>query len=893
MLESLTLDQKIVIIFLSITLLIGVLASRSIKNFKDYALSKNRYNLIAITFTLIATMVGGASTSGTIAEIYEHGLLYAVASTGFIVGIILLAKFIAPKFDNRFDGMVSSSDMIQRYFGNKAEKLSAFVSCIQCLGTIAAQIVVLGHLSNTFFDISYDQSVIIMGSIITIYSLIGGIKAVTNTDIFQFIMIFIAFPIIANISVSKAGGILEIFLNLPEKYTVIFENNNFKKHLFLFIFWATPFSLIYPVIIHRLLIAKNPSDIVKMSYTYALFKIVLLFVLIAIAFSALVLYPNINSKAVVPVIIKNLLPIGFSGIAISGIIAVTMSSADSFLNTASVILTKNLGNSTKLKNVKFNTLLLGIFAIMIAMQDYNIINVSVIMNTLIYLSVSIPLFFVIYKIKINNNTYWLSILIGAVAFAISGYYYKLGYEACFIAEISCLITYGVYFVLGVKDISYFSKFKQIFTWIISINIPYICKKVLYKVRKIILQLLDEAYEVTQKQYLQFSIFFCVTYTSSYFMWVTKVIDKNIIVLRIISGLLTLGLLARDKFQSVLSKRFYAIYWYVSLIVCLPLLATVIFFLETNSLSGVVNISFSVFLLSILVSWRMFLALVFIGVGLGYLYTNAFFIYDKALSEIEIYILAYSLFISIAIGLVFSRSKEISILEQINKMKYMGMQIAHEVRVPLSDVSISIQIIRKIFRKLKLQNKNKKIIFEINQKDFNILRDTINNCPDKVKIGSDIVTNLLLSLKKGLLISKSDYCSVKELLKEVAGQYKCLIDFNDIGKSDINFYGSKLYMIHCFHNIIKNAIKYALVNKNNKLKIYIEKNILIFEDKGPGIMKSDLKKIFEAFNTSSDSGSGLGLIFCKDVMKSINGNIECESSTLAGTKIKLIFPNFNL
>jgi Na+/proline symporter len=79
-----------------------------------------------------------------------------------------------------------------------------------------------------------------------------------------------------------------------------------------------------------------------------------------------VLYPNINSKAVVPVIIKNLLPIGFSGIAISGIIAVTMSSADSFLNTASVILTKNLGNSTKLKNVKFNTLLLGILAIMIA-----------------------------------------------------------------------------------------------------------------------------------------------------------------------------------------------------------------------------------------------------------------------------------------------------------------------------------------------------------------------------------------------------------------------------------------------------------------------------------------------------------------------------------------------
>lgn len=893
MLENLTLDQKIVIVFLSITLLIGVIASRSIKNFKDYALSKNRYNLIAITFTLIATMVGGASTSGTIAEIYEHGLLYAIASTGFIIGIILLAKFIAPKFDNRFDGMVSSSDMIKKYFGNRAEKLSAFVSCIQCLGTIAAQMVVLGHLSNTFFDISYDKSVVIMGSIITIYSLAGGIKAVTNTDIFQFIMIFIAFPIIANISVSKAGGVLEIFLNIPEKYISIFENDDFKKHLLLFIFWSTPFSLIYPVIIHRLLIARNPSDIAKMSYTYALFKIVLLFVLIAIAFSALVLYPNINSKSVVPVIIKNLLPIGFSGIAISGIIAVTMSSADSFLNTASVILTKNLGNSTKLKKVKLNTLLLGIFAIIIAMQDYNIINVSVIMNTLIYLSVSIPLFFVIFKIQIINNIYWLSIIIGGIAFAISGYYYKLGYEACFIAEISCLITYGVYFLTRIKNFAIFFKIHQIFTRININNVIYICKNLILKTKVVINQFLDEVYEVTQKQYLQFSIFFCVTYTSSYFMWVTQVVDKNVIVLRMISGLLPLGLLVRDKLQTLVSKRLYSVYWYLSLIVCLPLLATVIFFLETNSLSGVVNVSFSIFLLSILVTWRMFIILVSIGVGLGYFYVNKFFSYHKVIGETEIYTLTYSLFISIAIGLIFSRSKEINILEQIHRMKYMGMQIAHEVRVPLSDLSISIQIIRKIFRKLKYEMKNKKVVLEMNQRDFDILRDTISNCPDKVKIGSDIVTNLLVSLKKGLLISKSDYCSVQELLKEIAETYQNIIDVNNTRNLDIKFYGSKLYMMHCFHNIIKNAIKYALVNKKNKLKIYIERNTLVFEDQGPGIMKSDLNKIFKAFNTSSNTGSGLGLIFCKDVMKSINGSIKCESSTATGTTIKLIFPNLSI
>lgn len=886
---NLSVDQSIVLFFLLATLLIGVIASKSVNSFRDYVLSKNRYDLVAISFTLIATMVGGASTSGTIAEIYDHGIVYAIASTGFIFGIILLAKFIAPNFDDRFDGMVSSSDMVKKYFGYKAEKLSALVSCIQCLGTISAQVVVLGHLCNIFFGISYEKSAVIMGSIITAYSLVGGIRAVTNTDIFQFIMIFIAFPIIANISVSRAGGILEIFSQLPEKYTLIFESQDFTRHLFLFLFWATPFSLIYPVIIHRLLMAKSSSDIIKMSYAYALFKIVILIVLIAIGFSALILYPNINSKSIVPVIIKELLPIGFSGIAISGIIAVTMSSADSFLNTASTILTKNLGNSNKLKIVKLNTLALGIIAIIIATQDYNIITVSVIMNTLIYLSVSIPLFFVIMKIQIQNYIYWLSMIMSSIVFVISGYFYKLGYESCFFAEITCLLTYIAFILSKVKIIK---KVKQAIRVLFKIDFKELFIRYLLALKKGGEEFLLETYDLTKQQYLEFGIFFCVTYLSSCFMWVTQITDNNIIILRVISGLLPMGLLIRNKLNSILSQKLFGIYWYINLIVCLPLLSTVIFFLEGDNLAGIVNVCFSIFLLSILVSWKLFVILSFMGVALGYLYLNIFLGNAGVIKAKEIYILSYLLFISITIGLTFSRNKEINILEKFRKMKYMGMQIAHEVRVPLSDVSISIQIIRKIFSKIIPNAHKEKIILEMNKEEFTILNDTIDNCPDKVRIGSDIVTNLLFSLKKGILVSGSDYCSVKEILNEITKAYKSQIKFDRKGNKDIKFYGSRLHMLHCFHNIIKNAIKYGSVNDRSQLNIYLENNLLVFKDSGSGILIKDQERIFEAYYTSSNTGIGLGLAFCKDVMESINGDIKCESKPNKGTKIILIYPRLH-
>lgn len=94
------------------------------------------------------------------------------------------------------------------------------------------------------------------------------------------------------------------------------------------------------------------------------------------------------------------------------------------------------------------------------------------------------------------------------------------------------------------------------------------------------------------------------------------------------------------------------------------------------------------------------------------------------------------------------------------------------------------------------------------------------------------------------------------------------------------------------NLLYNAIKFTF--KNGKIKIDISKNdenvLFSIEDNGIGISRENIKKLFkieENYTTSGtnhETGTGLGLIICKEFIEMHNGKIWVESSLNVGTKI---------
>ena len=112
------------------------------------------------------------------------------------------------------------------------------------------------------------------------------------------------------------------------------------------------------------------------------------------------------------------------------------------------------------------------------------------------------------------------------------------------------------------------------------------------------------------------------------------------------------------------------------------------------------------------------------------------------------------------------------------------------------------------------------------------------------------------------------------------------------EDNIFIYVDKYMFSTVIKNLIINAIKFT--SEEKEIKIYTEikeKNILhlTFEDKGIGIAKRDIDKLFridiqyQKLGTNKEKGSGLGLIICKEFLEKNNGKIYVESKLNEGSK----------
>ena len=418
------IDQIVVLFFLLITLIIGIVAGKDIKDIKDYAIANKAYNAPILVLTLVATMIGGGSATGYTAQIFTDGLIFTFANgIGAFIGLMLLGRFIASKFDGRFDNMLSFSDMIKYFYGQNAEILSAVIGYVFCIIAFGIQLIAMGNIMSNCFDIPYINAVVITGGLVVAYSTFGGIRAVTMTDVFQFAVLIVIVPIIANVAAVEAGGLKYLFnKDTMPNHTQIFSHPKFREYVALFFFWCLPFNFMYPSLIQRYLMAKNAKQTSKITYIYGFLNVAMVMMITCIAFAALSLFPDLNPKLIIPTIINNVLPLGIKGLALAGMLAIIMSTADSMLNTGGILLAHNVipdrllkTQKSKLNFMKGCTLASGGLGMIIAVQNYNIFNLLLSAETLL-IAISVPLVFGIMKFKVNKSCFWYSIITNMTSF---------------------------------------------------------------------------------------------------------------------------------------------------------------------------------------------------------------------------------------------------------------------------------------------------------------------------------------------------------------------------------------------------------------------------------------------------------------------------------------------
>jgi SSS family solute:Na+ symporter len=412
-------DTIIIIAYLAVILYMGY-TCRRLGGFKEFAISHGHYGWLIICCTLSASFIGGGFSTGNAAKVFSDGIIYPLALLGFSLQIILVALFIAPRIKS-FPGALSVGDIIEPAYGKKARVITGVFAMLICAGILGAQIGALGAIFNVFFGVSPIIGILVGCGIVFFYSTVGGMAAVVKTDILQFVLLIISIPLLFVLGVSQCGGWSEFVSAVPESHLQIISGRmsllSFASLFLVFLFGET----LVPPYVQRLLIGRDAKATSKGNFWSGVISAPFFLISGGLGLIALQLNPSMSSNLALPGVIKLVLPIGLSGLVISGVISIVMSSADSFLNASSVALVqdvlkplrhKPLTERHALNIARLTNLITGGLALLFAFMIPNVLDILIAAYDYWAPTVLVPLVAVLLGKKVVRASFYAAVIAG-------------------------------------------------------------------------------------------------------------------------------------------------------------------------------------------------------------------------------------------------------------------------------------------------------------------------------------------------------------------------------------------------------------------------------------------------------------------------------------------------
>lgn len=227
-------------------------------------------------------------------------------------------------------------------------------------------------------------------------------------------------------------------------------------------------------------------------------------------------------------------------------------------------------------------------------------------------------------------------------------------------------------------------------------------------------------------------------------------------------------------------------------------------------------------------------------------------------------------------------------------------------------------------KLKQKTKDLKLFLYRSAHDLKAPFSTAEGLLNLLEIDTSTENEKLVELlgatiKKGKTLSESltqaslitvnkDETSKIDFQKTIEDVLQLLSLKSNLTKIDIvkhldtssEFYSNNELINTIFHNVIHNAIIYSKPSTKLKkphitisVKTLEDRAILTISDKGIGIRKDNLQKIFDLYfraNVLDEAGNGLGLYVVKSIVDDLNGEIHVKSKIHKGSSFEIILPN---
>lgn len=197
----------LVVIYLLVTIGIGLWAARNVKNSADFAIAGRHLPLYMIVTTTFATWFGSETVLGIPAKFVQSGLGGVIEDPlGAGSCLILVGLFFAAKLYKMT--LLTISDFYRERYGRGVEIACSLVIILSYLGWVSAQVTALGLVFHLLSGeaISVPVGMLIGTASILAYTLYGGMWSVAVTDFIQMIILVVGLSVIAVFASGQAGG---------------------------------------------------------------------------------------------------------------------------------------------------------------------------------------------------------------------------------------------------------------------------------------------------------------------------------------------------------------------------------------------------------------------------------------------------------------------------------------------------------------------------------------------------------------------------------------------------------------------------------------------------------------------------------------------------------------
>jgi len=381
------------IVYVGIMLWIGYTVSRSTYSPTDFFLANRSLKAWVTAVSSTASSESAWAVLGTVGLAYKDGLSALWFFPGCLLGYALNWFFVAERLrkHSREKKTLTIPDYLETHFTDNTHliRIISVIIIFACMmAYIAAQFLAIGKTFDAIFDIPHLVSIPIGGTIIIIYTMMGGFRAVAWTDFIQGLIMVVGLVVLSLAAVLELGGFSVIAQKVNEAAPTALTLMGGKT---IPVFLGSMVGLLgiglgypgQPHVITRYMAAKDSKAIKQGMWIAFGWGTLMYSSAILLGICGQVLFPGLaDAEHLFPIAAENLLPVFFTAIVLTGVLAAIMSTVSSQIIVAasaiahdiySKVIHVSLTSSQIIKISRLTIFAIGLGAMLVGLMDTRVI----------------------------------------------------------------------------------------------------------------------------------------------------------------------------------------------------------------------------------------------------------------------------------------------------------------------------------------------------------------------------------------------------------------------------------------------------------------------------------------------------------------------------------------